>query len=234
MQRPVLLATIACVALSAPSLAAERGYTVTSFDRIRVEGPYNVTVSSGRGPAVRASGSQAALDAVIARVDGRTLVIQRSTSAWGGFPGQDRGPVTIAVSTPGLVAASLAGSGRLYVDAMRAARIDLAVAGSGRIALGRIEADRLGAVVTGSGGLAIAGHAAIAQLTLNGSGQIDGAKLSVDDGTVTETGSGDISLAVRRVARVQASGSGNVAVTGSPACTVQRLGSGTVTCGVRG
>ena len=98
------------------------------------------------------------------RVDGRTLVIQRNTSAWGGFPGQDRGPVTIAVATPGLVAASLAGSGRLDVDAMRGARIDLAVTGSGRLALGRIETDRLGALLTGSGGLAIAGRAATAQL----------------------------------------------------------------------
>lgn len=231
MQSLVLPATFAALMLPGAALAAERGYTVTSFDRIRVEGPYRVTVTSGRGPSVRASGNQAALDAVVARVEGRTLVIQRATNTWGGFLGQDHGAVTIAVTTPALVTASLAGSGQLDIDAMRAQRIDLAVAGSGRIALGRVETDRLGVMVTGSGGLAIAGHAATAQVTLNGSGQIDAAKLSADDATVAATGSGDVALAVRRAARVQATGSGDVAIAGTPACTVRRLGSGTVTCG---
>lgn len=216
-------------ACSAP--AAERGFTVTSFDRIRVEGPYSITVASGRAPSVRATGSQAALDAVVARVEGRTLVIQRNTGTWGGFPGQDRGPVTIAVTTPGLVAASLTGSGRLEVDAMRGARIDLALAGSGRITLTQIQTDRLGAAVTGSGELSLGGHAAIAQFTLNGSGEIDAARLNADDATVAATGSGDIRVAVRRAAKVQATGSGDVTIAGNPACTVRRLGSGTVRCG---
>jgi hypothetical protein len=210
-----ILSALALLAAPAAAAAAERGYTVTSFDRIRVEGPYTVTVASGRSPAVRATGSPAALDAVVARVDGRTLVIQRNTSAWGGYPGQDHGPATIAVSTPGLVTASLAGSGRLDVDMMRSARIDLAVAGSGQIALARIETDRLGALVTGAGSLAIAGRAATAQLALNGSGRIDAEGLEAGDASVTANGSGD-------------------AIGGSPACTVRRLGSGNVTCGPKG
>ena len=236
MKRQAFHAAITgAVALFAlPAAAAERGFTVTSFDRIRVEGPYDVTVTSGGAPAARATGSPAGLDTVTVRVDGRTLVIQRNTNAWGGFPGQDRGRVTIAVTTPGLVAALLAGSGQLDVDAMRYAKIDLQVTGSGRIALHRLETDRLGALVTGSGGLAIAGRAATAQLTLNGSGQIDAGKLEAGDATVTATGSGDVALAVRRAANVQATGSGDVTIGGMPACTVRRLGSGNVICGGKG
>ncbi len=226
-----LLLPLALLAVPFAAHAAERGYTITSFDRIRVEGPYTVTVSSGRGPSARASGSPQALDAVVVRVEGRTLIVQRDGSAWTGYPGQDRGPVTIAVTVPRLVTAVLAGSGRLDVDAMRNASVDLTLAGSGRIAVARLETDRLNATVSGSGGLALTGKVADARIALRGSGQIDAARLQASDATVISDGSGDVSLTVSRAVNVQTTGSGNVRIAGKPACTVRRIGSGNVSCG---
>jgi hypothetical protein len=214
-----------------PVRAAERGFTITSFDRIRVEGPYAVTLTSGRGPSARATGTPQGLDAVVVRVEGRTLLIQRSTSAWTAFPGQDRGPVTIAVTAPRLVQATLAGSGSLDVDTMRDARIDLTLAGSGRLTVRRIDTDQLGASVSGSGGMILAGRAAGARVALRGSGNIDAAELQASDAIVTSEGSGDVSLTAVRTASVSTVGSGTLKIAGKPACTVRRTGSGNVTCG---
>ena len=86
-------------ALAVPASAADRNYSVTSFDRIRVEGPYAVSVTTNVSPFARASGSLAAMDGVSLRVEGRTLYVRAERSAWGGKPDQPAGPVTLKVGT---------------------------------------------------------------------------------------------------------------------------------------
>lgn len=226
-----LLALLCCGFAAIPAVAAERGYTVTNFDRVRVEGPYIVRVTSGKAASAKATGTAAALDAVIVRVDGRTLIVRRDTNGWGGFPQADKGRVTIAVSVPVLVAASLAGSGALAIDAMRGARIDLTLDGSGQMQVGRITADTLNATVAGSADLAMAGRAATARVDLRGSGAVRAGTLEAADAKISSAGSGQLTLAVKRAADVQALGSGAVDILGTPACTVRNIGSGDVKCG---
>lgn len=225
------LLALLCGLTAIPAAAAERAYTVTNFDRVRVEGPYTVRVTSGKAASAKATGSAAALDAVIVRVDGRTLIVRRDTNGWGGFPQADKGRVSIAVSVPVLVGASLAGSGALAIDAMRGARVDLAVDGSGQIQVGRITADMLNATVAGSAGLDMAGRAATARVDLRGSGAIRAGTLEANDAKVSSAGSGQLVLTVKRAANIQFVGSGVVEILGTPACTVRNIGSGDVVCG---
>jgi hypothetical protein len=56
--------------MAAPAHAAERGYSVTDFDRIRIDGPYRVTLTTGRSPGARAVGAQAAIEGVAVEVQG--------------------------------------------------------------------------------------------------------------------------------------------------------------------
>lgn len=227
----VRFAVLAALAVATPVSGAERSFTVTGFDRIRVDGPFRVTVTSGRGPSARASGDVRALDQVSMQVEGRTLVIRRNRSAWGGYPGEEAGPVTVAVTTPGLVAAWLNGAGSLDVDDMHGRQVDLAVEGSGKIALAHVDADQLGLAISGSGGVTIAGKAAMARTVLRGSADVAGGELVVQDAEVVTEGSGEVVLEARRSAKVTATGTGNVVITGDPACLVRSLGSGVVTCG---
>lgn len=231
MIRHWLLIPLSCLASAGPADAAERSFTVTSFDRIRVEGAFAVTVTSNRGPSIRASGSPAALDEVVARVEGRTLLLRRSENGWGGYPGQTRGPIRIAVTVAQLGAASLTGSGSLAIDTMRGQRIDLVLDGSGRLDLARVETDRLTATLVGSGTVAVAGKVADARLTVRGSGTVEGADLSVSDAIVTADGAPTVHLSARRTASVQANGSGSISIAGRPACTVRNTGTGQVACG---
>ena len=222
---------LALLAASAPLAAAERGFSVTDFDRIRVDGPYKVTLATGRSPGARAFGAQGAIDAVTVEVQGRTLIVKRNSQTWGGYPGQSAGPVEVRITGYALRAATLNGAGSLAVDKLKGASIDLLVAGSGLLTVAAVEADRLTVGVTGNGRAAVAGKAAIAQLAVRGTGVIDGAKLIAKDARIAADGPGTITVAATVTANVMSNGAGEIVVLGDPACTVKAMGSGTVACG---
>lgn len=222
---------LALLTLAAAAPAAERGYSVTDFDRIRVDGPYKVTLATGRSPSARASGSPAAIDAVSIETQGRTLVVRRNSQSWGGYPGKSAGPVEIRLSTPDLRAAALNGAGSLAIDRIRGQSVDLAVAGSGALSVGAVEADRLSVTVVGNGRAEVAGKAATAQIGVRGAGGFGGAKLVVKDVKIAADGPADITVAAVASAGVVSNGTGNIVVLGSPACIVKASGSGTVACG---
>ena len=222
----------ACLALLAqPAAAAERRYTVTDFDRIQVEGPFQVTLTTGKGPSASASGDTRALDRVSVEVQSRTLKIRPNRSAWGGYPGQQSGPIKLTVSTHDLRGATLIGSGSLAIDKAEAMKFDAALSGSGRIAIGSVEADALTLGLLGGGKLMLGGKAKTVRATISGSGDLEAAGLRSEDAEINADTSGNIALAVRRAAKITATGAGNVAIDGSPACTVSNRGAGTVSCG---
>ena len=127
-----ILAFLLLAAAASPLAAAQRNYSVTDFTRIRVEGPFAVTLATNVAPFARASGSQRALDRVSLRVEGRTLVIRTDRSAWGGAADEDAGPVTIAVGTHDLDQATLSGPGSLAIDRVRGLDFALVLVRIGR------------------------------------------------------------------------------------------------------
>src|SRR5687768_9807544 len=138
----IFLTALLLAFFASPALAIDQRYMVTDFDRVQVDGPFQVTLIVGRPSDATASGSRAALDRVSIEVQGRTLRIRPNRSAWGGYPGRVAGgPVRIMISTRDLVAGAVAGPGSLAIDRAKGLRIELNVTGSGRIGLGAVEAD---------------------------------------------------------------------------------------------
>ena len=221
----------AIAAIAAPAQAGERRFTVTGFDRIQVEGPFDVTLTTGRAGSALASGSPQAIDRVSIEVQGRTLRIRPNRSAWGGYPGEGAGPLKISVSTHELRSASVNGSGSIAIDKAKGLRFDLSVAGSGRIGVLSIDADNLSVGLLGSGKISLAGKAKELVATVQGAGDLDARGLTADEAKINADTAGAISLGVRRAAQVTATGQGDTIITGKPACNVKSLGSGRVVCG---
>jgi hypothetical protein len=219
------------LAAAAPAAAAERRYSVTDFDRVQVDGPYQVTLATGLSSGATAKGSTAALDRISVEVQGRTLRIRRNRSAWGGYPGDNIGPVAVALTTRELRTAAVSGSGSLAVDRVRGLRIDLSLTGSGRLAVSGVEADNLLVGLLGSGTIVLAGKARQLSAAIRGSGDFDGRALLADDARITADTAGAIAVGVRRSAKVEAIGTGEVEVIGSPACTLSGPGADSVRCG---
>lgn len=223
---PLLLAPLLLAAPAPLSAAAlPRSFTITSFDRIRVEAPYAVSLATNRAPFARAEGSAAALDAIDLRVEGRTLII-RQRSGW--FNGGAGSPVRISLGTHDLRSASLTGSGSLAIDRLRGLSAEVAVAGSGSLSVGQVTADRLTGSVQGSGSLSLAGRVKSASLSAWGTPTLGAEGLIADEVVVAAEGTGEVDASVRSRAKVTASGTVRVRLSGSPACMLKVSGSATV------
>src|SRR5687767_13591401 len=137
--RIVLPLSLLALAAASPAGAAEQRVMVSDFDRVQVEGPYQVNLTTGRTSAAVAIGTRAALDRVSIEVQGRTLRVRANRSAWGGYPGEEGGgPVRIEATTNELRAGTIIGAGSLSVDRAKGLRIDLSVSGSGRLGVAAV------------------------------------------------------------------------------------------------
>jgi peptidoglycan hydrolase-like protein with peptidoglycan-binding domain len=211
--------------------AAERRYTVTDFDRVQVEGPYQVTLLTGLTGGARAEGSAEALDRVSVDVQGNTLRVRPNRSAWGGYPGDRTGPVRISVTTRDLRAASVIGSGSLGIDRAKGLRVDVSVSGSGRLSVGAVDADNLVVGLLGSGRITLAGHARALKATIQGSGDLAASGLRAEDAQLTADTAGSVAVEVARTVKLKASGSGDVEILGNASCTLEGEAVGEVRCG---
>lgn len=217
--------------LASPAVAAERGYSITSFDRIRVEGPFVVTVTTGKAVSGRASGSAEALERVSVSVEGRTLTIRPNSAGWGGYPGRQVAPAAIAITTPGLSTVILVGSGRLEVDRMKGLRVIVTVEGSGRVGIRALDADNASLAVAGSGTIEAAGSAHQVAAVVRGTAEIRAPRLVVSDLILTSESAGAVTMQASRSAKVSALGTGSITVAGTASCQVKKVGSGPLTCG---
>ena len=226
MIRPAILAAL--LLASAPAAAAERSYSVTGFDRIRVDGPFRVHLTTGVAPFARASGSQAALDGIAVDVQGRTLVVRSSRSSWGGYPGDASGPVEIAVGTHELGTAWVNGAGSLGISRVKGLAFELSIQGSGSAEIAEADVDQLKIGVTGAGSASIAGTARRLTAVVRGTSSLDASRLTVKDATVGAEGPSQVRLTATNEAEVDARGVASVELAGSPACKVRAQGSATV------
>jgi hypothetical protein len=216
---------------SGSALAAERRYSVTDFDRIQVDGPYQVVLTTGAASSARAIGSPAALERLSIDVQGRTLRVRANNNAWGGYPGAPTDVAAVTLTTRDLQAATVNGSGALTIDRAKGLKLSISLIGSGRAAIRALESDNLFVNMLGSGTMNLSGKTKTLRAELHGAASLDAAGLVAADAQLFADSAGDIKLAVSRAVTVQATGAGDVTISGSPACTVKISGSGQVRCG---
>jgi hypothetical protein len=227
----LVLGTFALIGIitgAAPADAANRNFGINGFDRVRVDGPFKVRLTTGVAPFATASGSSAALDRVAIDVQGRTLVVHASRSGWGGYPGENTGPVEINLGTHELSAAWLNGAGSLHVDKVKALSFDLSVHGSGAVAIGRADVDQLRASVSGTGTAIVGGRAGKLTAIVRGISTLDASGLATKDATIGAEGPATVRANVSNAAKIDGSGVATIALTGGPACTAKLNGSASV------
>ena len=219
--RTFLLAAAIIVA-GTPADAATRNFGVTSFTKIRVSGPYKVSVATGVAPFARATGSSAAIDRVAIEVRGDTLVVQ-SNPSWG-----DPGPVEVTLGTHELGSASLIGSGSVAIDRIKGLSFSLTIQGSGASAIGNASVDQLNVSLEGTANAKIAGRAGKLTALVRGISTLDAARLTMPSADFSVDGTATIDANVTDTAKVNGWGPAMVRLTGRPACYLKVQGSTTV------
>lgn len=215
-----------------PAHAAERGFSVTDFDRIRVEGPFRVAVETGKSSTAHASGDREALDRVTIQTEGRTLILRADRQNWGGSPGKKPiSSATIRLTTRSLRAITLIGGPQLSVAPLKGDRLVATVEGSGQFDLAGVDVDRFDLLTVGSGTTKVSGKAKIMNIVARGSARIEGAAMVAHELTLATESADSIILGAGRSATVRSSGAGETTILGTPACAVTENGAGRVFCG---
>jgi len=230
MNGKAILALCAAALSASSAAAADRSLSVTTFDKVRIDGPFSVRLTTGVSPFARVSGSQAAIDAVSVDQQGRTLIVRGNPSSWGGnYPGKSRGPVEISVGTQDLAAAYVNGPGSLQIDRIKGLSFDLAVQGSGSASVADARVDQMKVSISGVGTVSIAGSAPKLTALVRGTSALDASRLAVKDVTVGAEGPAQVRVNASNSAKVDARGVSSVEVAGGGACTVSAQGSAVIT-----
>lgn len=223
------LALLPLLVLTAAAPGDDRSFMVSGFDRVRVDGSYDVRVVTGASFSAVATGDADALRRLNLRVEGGTLIVATGADALGARSASGSAIVVrVSVPTP-LRTALVNGGGRLTIDRMKSQRVELGVNGGGTMRVEGIDSGEVAATLTGAGSLAATGKSGRATFSSYGTGSVDASGLEVNDLTVRSNGSGSGSFAARYTARISALGLGAVSVTGAPKCTIS--GTAPVTCG---
>jgi hypothetical protein len=231
MIRP-LLALAAFSSIAAPAGAQDRHFQVADFDRVIVEGPYAVHLVTGRPSAALGRGPREALDRLSVDVQGMTLRIRRSRTAWVGEAGsRASGTVTLELATRTLRSARLIGPARLDVEGMRGPNIELSVEGSGTLRATRLDADSLSLALLGSGSIAVAGAARTLAGNFQGTGELAAAGLVAHNATIASNTSGAVALTVNGPATVANLGLGTIRIYGRAVCATTGVSADQVRCG---
>lgn len=221
-----LLAAGFAPAAEAPS-PEERRVLLTGFDRIRIDGPFEVRVAAGP-PSATVSGDRRAVERVSIRNQGGVLVVGVSTATWEGWRDKE-GLAAITVTVPRLRAANINGGGKLDIASVAGQRVDLGVNGAGSLTVRSMAADQLVTTLTGTGIVRVEGGTArTARFTSYGAGSIDATGLAVSDLTVHSQSAGDSRFTARFTANVSTLGTGSVRVEGGATCRL--AGPGPASC----
>lgn len=225
--RTALLISLALLAAGSAPAPEERRILLTGFDRIRVDGPFEVRVVTGPSAAT-VSGDRRAIERVSIRNQGGVLVVGISTATWEGWRDKE-GLAAITVAVPRLRAANINGGGKLEIADAAGQRVDLGVNGAGSLTVRNLAADQLVTTLTGTGIVRLdAGTARTARFMSYGAGSIEAAGVTVNDLTVHSQSAGNSRFTARYTASVSTLGTGSVRVEGSAACRL--VGPGPASC----
>ena len=215
-----------------PGPSVSRNYQVGAFDKIEVAGPYEVSVTTGSAPSVRASGPDKAMERMVVEVEGGILKIHPKKRGGFNFGWTKDHKVLVQVTVPALRSADIAGSGDISIDKVSGEEFEGGIAGSGALKLGQVQVSLLSMDIAGSGEATLGqGRARRVRYEIAGSGDIDGAGLAAEEARVSIAGSGNVVANASGSADVDIAGSGDVRVTGGAKCNVSKAGSGNVSCG---
>ncbi len=210
--------------------SVNRNYQVGAFDRITVAGPYDVSVTTGGQPGVKAHGGEAVLAETDFIVEGGELKIKPKRNNGFRWSWSKDNKVRVEVSTAMLRGATIAGSGAIQIDRVAGGDFEGQVAGSGDLGIARMDAGKVELGIAGSGNVRAAGKAQSLDVSIAGSGDVDVGALDSVSADVSIAGSGNVRARATGTAAVSIMGSGDVDISGGAKCSVSKKGSGEVRC----
>jgi len=134
----------------------------------------------------------------------------------------------IVVSARNIDGLTVAGSGQIRAERLKAANLRTAIDGSGGITFDALDTDSVIATIHASGRLSAAGRADSLDVTVAGSGEVSAAKLESRRARVSLLGSGQATVWAKEDLNATVAGSGKIHYYGNPHLNQTVAGSGSI------
>ena len=222
---------IALVAFASTAEAAgvtTRNFGIRSFEKIRVEGPYRVTLKTGVAPFARARGPQSALDRIDLEMRGDLLLVRSGPFAKNPAAAA-LAPVEVEIGTHDLSSAVLTGAGSLAIDKVKGLKFDLSVQGAGTTDIAQVAVDQLSINLGGNAAARLSGKSQRMTAVLRGLSTVDLSGLQVSDAVLAAEGPSTVRATVAKAAKIDGKGTASFVLAGRPSCTLNVQGSVSVT-----
>lgn len=227
--RTCLPALLAMLAAASPAAAETRNFGINTFEKIRVDGPFKVILTTGVAPYAKAVGSAQAIDRVAIDVRDNTIVVHNNISSWSSDPNPNAGPVEVQIGTHDLRSAWLSGSGSLSINKVKGLSFDFSLLGSALGEIGDVAVDQFNINLNGTANARLSGQAGKTTSVVRGTSSLDASGLTAKDAAITADGSATVDQTVTNSVKVTASGPATIRLKGNPSCSVHASGSTTVT-----
>ena len=202
---------------------------VGAFTEISLGGSAHVVLKQGSPQSVVVEAGPEALADFETVVDGQKLRLGYRRNLKDSWKTKDRGPVTVYVTAPSLVALNVGGTGQLKVEGtLKTEKMALTVSGSGEMQVPQLATEALETAVSGSGDVTVSGTSPQHTVRISGSGQVKAHDLKSETCQVRISGSGNAHVYASKSAEARISGSGEVYVAGGGRTTSSVSGSGRV------
>jgi hypothetical protein len=196
---------------------------VEHFTGLAVAVPGNVELRIGNSEGVTIETDDNLQPLIETVVEGGTLKIQPAKRNLGIRTRN----LKIVVQARSVERISLAGSGTVEADPLRAPKLKFDIGGSGSINVKNLEAESVAVIIGGSGDLKVGGGSARQlSVTIGGSGNVEMGQVKADSASVKVGGSGEATLWAANALSMTIAGSGNVNYYGDPTLSKTVLGSG--------
>jgi hypothetical protein len=234
-----LLAAAAALALCAPAFAwtysgdtvqgsgtiGKQARQVAHFSGVALSVPGKVELHIGSGEGVTIEADDNLLPLIETSVENGTL---RSRPARENLNLRAH-TLHITVNAREIDHLSVAGSGSIDSDAVRARSFKASLGGSGSISVRAVDGDSMDISVAGSGKLSAGGGTVnMAHLSIAGSGDVDIGKVKAGEVRVKVAGSGDSRVWAAKTLDVTIAGSGSVGYYGDAQVSRTVMGSGDI------
>lgn len=227
-QLHLFLALFAFGSTVAAASTTTRNFGVRSFEKIRVEGPYRVSLKTGVAPFARAKGPNSALDRIDLEMRGKMLIVR--AGPFSKNPGAAAlAPIEVELGTHDLTSAAVLGSGTLSIDKVKGLKFELGVYGAGTTDIGQVSVDQLSLNLGGNAAARLSGKSKKLTAILKGLSSIDMSGLEVSDAVFGAEGPSTVRATVTKAVEIDGKGTASFVLAGRPSCTLKVQGSVSVT-----
>ena len=187
---------------------------LTSFEELKVSGPFAVELTSSITDKLMITGSTEMISLIVTEIKDGTLNIRPKKNAYLQNLGSREVKITIPLVPLNKISQS--GSGKVYAEGpIIVPTITIRQSGSGKVDL-TLQAHKTLLQASGSGRLQLKGETKKLQAKLSGSGQLRLQGLTTKEGDLSLSGSGRIQTRCTHRLKANVSGSGRILYHGEP------------------